>query len=141
MSESKPQRQFWQQEARQTNPARIVFFDESGITTRMTRHYGRAWGRGFPLRLKSGELVVMNNLGAHRVDGPRELVETAGATLCYVPPYPHDFNPIENADSGNNDCERSKRALSQALSRPSSQPSILSLHKMAPTASVAEVIP
>lgn len=46
-------------------------------------------------QLKPGQLVVMDNLGAHKVDGVRELIEHTGAFLCYLPPYSPDFNPIE----------------------------------------------
>lgn len=46
-------------------------------------------------QLKPGQLVVMDNLGAHKVDGVRELIERTGASLCYLPPYSPDFNPIE----------------------------------------------
>jgi transposase len=46
-------------------------------------------------QLKPGQLVVMDNLGAHKVDGVRELIEHTGASLCYLPPYSPDFNPIE----------------------------------------------
>ena len=37
----------------------------------------------------------MDNLGAHKVDGVRELIQQTGAALCYLPPYSPDFNPIE----------------------------------------------
>jgi transposase len=46
-------------------------------------------------RLKPGQMVIMDNLGAHKVDGVRERIEQAGASLCYLPPYSPDFNPIE----------------------------------------------
>ena len=46
-------------------------------------------------QLTPGQLVVMDNLGAHKVDGVRELIEQTGAALCYLPPYSPDFNPIE----------------------------------------------
>jgi transposase len=46
-------------------------------------------------QLKPGQLVVMDNLGAHKVDGVRKLIEQTGASLCYLPPYSPDFNPIE----------------------------------------------
>jgi transposase len=46
-------------------------------------------------QLKPGQLVVMDNLGAHKVDGVRELIEQTGASLCHLPPYSPDFNPIE----------------------------------------------
>jgi transposase len=39
----------------------------------------------------------MENLPAHKVCGVREAIETAGATLLYLPPYSPDFNPIEHA--------------------------------------------
>jgi transposase len=45
--------------------------------------------------LKPGQLVVMDNLGAHKVDGVKQLIAQAGASLCYLPPYSPDFNPIE----------------------------------------------
>ena len=46
--------------------------------------------------LKPGDIVVMDNLSAHKVHGIRDLIEAAGATLLYLPPYSPDFNPIEN---------------------------------------------
>jgi len=46
-------------------------------------------------RLRPGDVVVMNNLAAHKVDGVRSRVEAAGAELRYLPPYSPDFNPIE----------------------------------------------
>jgi len=45
--------------------------------------------------LKPGQVVIMDNLPAHKVEGVRELIEAAGATVCYLPPYSPDFNPIE----------------------------------------------
>jgi transposase len=49
--------------------------------------------------LRAGDTVVMDNLPAHKVAGIRELIEAAGASLLYLPPYSPDFNPIENAFS------------------------------------------
>jgi transposase len=120
---------------------RLIFLDESGITTEMTRRYGRAVGghriaEGTPghwrtltilgaigwggwvatmtiesptdgdvfrayvqqvlcPQLKAGQIVVMDNLSAHKVAGIRELIESTGARLSYLPPYSPDFNPIE----------------------------------------------
>lgn len=118
--------------------------DESGATTQMTRHYGRAprgqrvgeatpqshWqtltifaalttrGLEAPMtipeptdgdiflayveqvlcpRLRPGQVVIMDNLSAHKVAGVRELIEAAGARLLYLPPYSPDLNPIEQA--------------------------------------------
>ena len=47
--------------------------------------------------LRPGDVVVMDNLSSHK--GPRvhEMIEAAGASLRYLPPYSPDFNPIENA--------------------------------------------
>jgi transposase len=46
-------------------------------------------------QLKPGQIVVMDNLGAHKVDGVKELIYQTGASLLYLPPYSPDFNPIE----------------------------------------------
>lgn len=47
--------------------------------------------------LKPGDIVVMDNLSAHKVDGIRELIKAVGAKLVYLPPYSPDLNPIEMA--------------------------------------------
>jgi transposase len=47
--------------------------------------------------LKPGDIVVMDNLPAHKPAGVREAIERVGATLAFLPPYSPDFNPIENA--------------------------------------------
>ena len=49
--------------------------------------------------LAPGDVVVMENLPAHKAAGVRDAIEAAGATLLYLPPYSPDFNPIENAFS------------------------------------------
>jgi transposase len=46
-------------------------------------------------RLQPGQIVVMDNLAAHKVPGVRELIEATGSQLWYLPPYSPDFNPIE----------------------------------------------
>lgn len=48
-------------------------------------------------QLWPGAVVVLDNLGAHKLKGVRELLEAAGARLLYLPPYSADFNPIEMA--------------------------------------------
>ena len=48
-------------------------------------------------RLQPGQVVILDNLSAHKVAGVRELVEARGARLVYLPPYSPDFNPIEQA--------------------------------------------
>ena len=47
--------------------------------------------------LRSGDVVVMDNLSAHKVVGVRERIEAVGAKLFYLPPYSPDLNPIEQA--------------------------------------------
>lgn len=47
--------------------------------------------------LAPGDVVVMDNLPAHRVNGVKAAIECAGAKLLYLPPYSPDFNPIEKA--------------------------------------------
>jgi transposase len=45
--------------------------------------------------LKPGDVVVMDNLAAHKVAGIEEAIALAGASLLYLPPYSPDLNPIE----------------------------------------------
>lgn len=45
--------------------------------------------------LTTGDVVVMDNLPAHKVAGIKELIEARGAKLIYLPPYSPDLNPIE----------------------------------------------
>ena len=137
-------RQAWWAAVSQIDPQRLVFQDESGATTEMTRRYGRAprgqrVAEGTPAghwhtltllsamslqgmmaamtvesptdgdvflayveqvlgpRLQPGQVVVMDNLPAHKVEGVRSRIEAAGAELLYLPPYSPDFNPIEQA--------------------------------------------
>lgn len=47
--------------------------------------------------LAPGDIVIMDNLGAHEVAGVREAIEAHGAALLYLPPYSPDLNPIEQA--------------------------------------------
>lgn len=49
--------------------------------------------------LKPGDIVIMDNLPAHKVKGVREKIEGAKASLLYLPAYSPDFNPIELAFS------------------------------------------
>jgi len=125
-------------------PERLIFLDESGVTTSMTRLYARSLGgqrihestpgghwkimtilgamslRGMVATmtieaatdaeiflayvehvlcpaLKPGDVVVMDNLSSHKVNGVRERIEKAGAEVLYLPPYSPDLNPIEKA--------------------------------------------
>ena len=49
--------------------------------------------------LRPGDVVIMDNLSSHKRASVRELIEAAGATLRFLPPYSPDFNPIEKAFS------------------------------------------
>jgi transposase len=55
--------------------------------------------KGLVPMLSPGDIVIMDNLSAHK--GPRveELIRAAGAELRYLPPYSPDLNPIEKAYS------------------------------------------
>lgn len=48
-------------------------------------------------KLKPGNLVLLDNLAAHKAPGVREAIEAVGASVMYLPPYSFDFNPIELA--------------------------------------------
>jgi transposase len=41
------------------------------------------------------DVVIMDNLGAHKVPGVRDAIEAVGAKLRYLPQYSPDLNPIE----------------------------------------------
>ena len=47
--------------------------------------------------LRAGDVVVLDNLAIHKQPEVRALIEAAGATLRFLPPYSPDFNPIEQA--------------------------------------------
>jgi transposase len=49
--------------------------------------------------LSPGDIVVMDNLPAHKNAAVRQIIETAGAELRYLPPYSPDLNPIEQGFS------------------------------------------
>jgi transposase len=124
------------------DPARLVFIDETAVSTNMARLYGRAacgvrvigrvplgeWkaitfvaglrhnrmtaqmvvegpmtGEMFRAyveqclvpTLRRNDIVVMDNLQAHKVAGIEEAIEKAGASVRYLPKYSPDLNPIE----------------------------------------------
>lgn len=49
--------------------------------------------------LRAGQIVVMDNLSAHKGEKVRELIEAKGCEVLYLPPYSPDLNPIEEAFS------------------------------------------
>ena len=140
------QRQTWRAGQLELDPRHLVFIDETGASTRMTRLRGRSlrgtrcvaavphghWktttfvgglrlhGMTAPMvldgpmdgptflawveqmlapTLEAGDIVVMDNLPAHKPDAVRAAIKAAGATLRYLPPYSPDLNPIEMAFS------------------------------------------
>jgi transposase len=72
--------------------------------------------------LRHGQVVVMDNLSAHKGERVRELVESAGCELLYLPPYSPDFSPIEEAFSKVKGLlrkaeARSRKALVEAMGK------------------------
>ena len=57
--------------------------------------------------LKSGDIVVMDNLSSHKRSRTRELIRSRGAEVLYLPPYSPDLNPIENVFAKIKQCLRS----------------------------------
>jgi transposase len=127
-------------------PSRLVFIDETAVTTKMVRRYGRCprgerlvakvphghWktmtlvaalridGISAPYvidgamdgpaflayvqqvlapTLRKGDIVFMDNLQTHKVNGVEAAIEAVGATLRFLPAYSPDLNPIEQAFS------------------------------------------
>jgi transposase len=140
-------RGLWRWLASRFDARRLVFVDESGFHTSMSRLYARAprgkraygkvprnRGKNTTLiaaitlegamgasmtvegatdseafevyvehflapSLEKGQVVVLDGLGAHWPQRIRELIETRGADLVFLPSYSPDFNPIEEAFS------------------------------------------
>jgi transposase len=72
--------------------------------------------------LKRNDIVIMDNLAVHKVEGVREAIEAAGATLEWLPKYSPDYNPIELSYSKLKTllrklAKRTIRALSRAIGR------------------------
>jgi transposase len=70
--------------------------------------------------LCKGQIVVMDNLGAHRPKRIRQLIEQRGCELFYLPAYSPDYNPIEEAFAKIKNllrkaAARSKEALVEAI--------------------------
>jgi transposase len=49
--------------------------------------------------LSEGQVIILDNLGAHKGERVRELVEARGCSSLFLPPYSPDFSPIEEAFS------------------------------------------
>jgi transposase len=121
---------------------KLVFIDETGAATNMTRSYGRApkgcrcidsaplgdwqtttfvaalrhrqltapmvidgpmdgelflaWVEQFLCStLRAGDIVILDNLSSHKVEGVQQAIAAVGAMVLYLPPYSPDLNPIE----------------------------------------------
>ena len=142
----KRRREIWFEVQPDLDPERLVFIDETGVSTKMARIRGRSprgercrapvphghWktttfvgalrlsGITAPMTLggamngtaflayveqvlaptlKPGDIVVMDNLPAHKPAAIRHAIEVTGAQLFFLPPYSPDLNPIEMAFS------------------------------------------
>lgn len=60
--------------------------------------------------LQPSQIVVMDNLSAHKNPQVRRLIEQTGAQLLYLPPYSPDFNPIELCWAKIKECLRAAKA-------------------------------
>lgn len=72
--------------------------------------------------LSPGDVVVMDNLASHKVEGVIEAIEAVGARVLYLPPYSPDFNPIEMCWSKvkeylRSQAARTSEALDSAIAR------------------------
>ena len=140
----KAKRSAWAEKVPGLDPAKLVFLDETGADTKMTRRYGRAprghrvigrvphghWttttfvaglradGLVAPMvldgamngdlfvayarqvlvpTLRTGDIVVMDNLSSHKRVAAVRAIEGAGCSVVYLPPYRPDLNPLELA--------------------------------------------
>jgi transposase len=92
---------------------------EGGTTARVFETYTE---RLLAPALKPGQVVVMDNLGAHRPKKIRQMIEEKGCELLYLPSYSPDLNPIEEALSKvkhilRTTSARTKDALIEAMGR------------------------
>jgi transposase len=88
------------------NVSLICAIDPEGVKPSMSVE-GAVDGKAFEAcvghflapKLKRGQIVVMDNLSVHKSKRVERLIEEAGATLLFLPPYSPDMNPIEEAFS------------------------------------------
>ena len=52
--------------------------------------------QGLVPTLQKGDVVILDNLATHKVQGVCDAIEAVGARILYLPPYSPDYNPIEN---------------------------------------------
>jgi hypothetical protein len=76
---------------------------------------------------QAGDIVIMDNLSSQKGPRVRELIESAGASLRFLPPYSADFNPIEKlSPSSRRSCEKPPSAPSTDFGAPSAASSTCS---------------
>ncbi len=85
--------------------------------------------------LAPGDLVIMDNLPAHKVTGVKEAIEAAGATRVFLPPSSPDIPSNKPSPSSRPCSERPPPAPSMTCGLPSPRPSSSSLQKNAQTSS------
>lgn len=86
--------------------------------------------------LRPGDIVIMDNLSSHKRASVFAMIEGAGASLRFLPPYSPDFNPIEKPSLASRLCSgRSASAPYPASGAPSAYSSISSAPTSAPTTS------
>ena len=102
----------------------------------------RAWVEQFLVpELRKGDIVILDNLPSHKVEGVRTAIENAGASLRYLPAYSPDLNPIEQwFDKLKACCAKPPRAPSTPSSTPSPARSKPSPQKNAQTISQTQDI-
>jgi transposase len=80
----------------------------------INREAGETWGeQGLVPALRSGDIVVRDNLSSHRGSRARARIAAAGASMLFLPPCSPDCTPIENAGA------KLKALLRQAAERTS----------------------
>ena len=86
--------------------------------------------------LRPRDIVIMDNLPAHKVHGVKQAIEAAGASLRYLPPYSPTSIPSKwPSPSSRPRCAPSKREPSPTSGKPSPTPFAASPRKNAPTIS------
>jgi transposase len=65
--------------------------------------------------LRPGQIVILDNLSSHNVEGVKEAIESVGATLEYLPSYSPDLSPIEECWSKLKEHLRAKAARTREL--------------------------
>ena len=88
-------------------------------------------------KLERGQIVVMDNLSVHKSKRVQRLIEEAGATLLFLPPYSPDMNPIEGAFSKVKSAYSGKSRLGQE--KPSSKRRVGPSRRSPPKTSAASI--